>query len=247
MRILISNDDGIFAPGLAALVHAFAAAGHTVYVAAPDSQRSAASHSMTLFQPLTAKKSAVAGASKAWAIDGTPVDCVKLAVKTLCPEVDFVISGINHGYNSGSDVLYSGTVGAAMEGALNGKPAMAVSLGHEREDTYDNAAALAVKVFDSLQAHPLPPFSVLNLNYPETDEALGLKATSLRALRYLDTYEPEMSADGVTRYTLVGGMDKHMADGEDDYTWLRRGYATMTVLTYDLTHDAATKALEDLI
>lgn len=247
MRILISNDDGIFAPGLAALVHAFAAAGHTVYVAAPDSQRSAASHSMTLFQPLTAKKSAVAGASKAWAIDGTPVDCVKLAVKTLCPEVDFVISGINHGYNSGSDVLYSGTVGAAMEGALNGKPAMAVSLGHEREDTYDNAAALAVKVFDSLQAHPLPPFSVLNLNYPETDEALGLKATSLRALRYLDAYEPEMGADGVTRYTLVGGMDKHMADGEDDYTWLRRGYATMTVLTYDLTHDAATKALEDLI
>ena len=247
MRILISNDDGIFAPGLAALVHAFAAAGHTVYVAAPDSQRSAASHSMTLFQPLTAKKSAVADASKAWAIDGTPVDCVKLAVKTLCPEVDFVISGINHGYNSGSDVLYSGTVGAAMEGALNGKPAMAVSLGHEREDTYDNAAALAVKVFDSLQAHPLPPFSVLNLNYPETDEALGLKATSLRALRYLDNYEPEMGADGVTRYTLVGGMDKHMADGEDDYTWLRRGYATMTVLTYDLTHDAATKALEDLI
>ena len=247
MRILISNDDGIFAPGLAALVHAFAAAGHTVYVAAPDSQRSAASHSMTLFQPLTAKKSAVAGASKAWAIDGTPVDCVKLAVKTLCPEVDFVISGINHGYNSGSDVLYSGTVGAAMEGALNGKPAMAVSLGHEREDTYDNAAALAVKVFDSLQAHPLPPFSVLNLNYPETDEAQGLKATSLRALCYPDTYEPEMGADGVTRYTLVGGMDKHMADGEDDYTWLRRGYATMTVLTYDLTHDAATKALEDLI
>lgn len=76
---------------------------------------------MTLFQPLTAKKSAVAGASKAWAIDGTPVDCVKLAVKMLCPEVDFVISGINHGYNSGSDVLYSGTVGAAMEGALNGQ------------------------------------------------------------------------------------------------------------------------------
>ena len=247
MRILISNDDGIFAPGLMALVRAFSAAGHAIYVAAPDSQRSAASHSMTLFQPLTAKKSAVAGASKAWAIDGTPVDCVKLAVKTLCPEVDFVISGINHGYNSGSDVLYSGTVGAAMEGALNGKPAMAVSLGHEREDTYDNAAALAVKVFDSLQAHPLPPFSVLNLNYPETDKARGLKATSLRALRYLDNYEQEMGADGVTRYTLVGGMDKHMADGEDDYTWLRRGYATMTVLTYDLTHDAATKALEDLI
>lgn len=134
MRILISNDDGIFAPGLMALVRAFSAAGHTVYVAAPDGQRSAASHSMTLFQPLTARGRAVEGAEKAWAIDGTPVDCVKLAVKALCPEVEFVISGVNHGYNAGSDVLYSGTVGAAMEGALNGRPAMAVSLGHERED-----------------------------------------------------------------------------------------------------------------
>ena len=243
MRILISNDDGIFAPGLMALVRAFSAAGHTIYVAAPDSQRSAASHSMTLFHPLTARERAVEGAEKAWAIDGTPVDCVKLAVKVLCPEVEFVISGINHGYNAGSDVLYSGTVGAAMEGALNGRPAIAVSLGHEREDIYDKAAALAVRVFDGLRAHPLPPFSVLNLNYPERDEALGLKATSLRTLRYLDDYEPEIGEDGETRYTLVGGLDKSMADGEDDYTWLKRGYATMTVLTYDLTHDAATKAL----
>ena len=90
-------------------------------------------------------------------------------------------------------------------------------------------------------------FSVLNLNYPERDEALGLKATSLRTLRYLDDYEPEIGEDGETRYTLVGGLDKSMADGEDDYTWLKRGYATMTVLTYDLTHDAATKALEGRI
>ena len=247
MKILISNDDGIFAPGIAALVSAFAKAGHEVYAVAPDSQRSAASHSMTLFKPLTAKETALEGAEQAWAIDGTPVDCVKLAVKTLCPNVDYVISGVNHGYNSGSDVLYSGTVGAAMEGALNGKPAMAVSLGHKREDTYDKAAALAVEVFDKVQAHPLPPYSVLNLNYPENDEALGLKATSLRALRYLDTYEPEVGEDGVTRYVLTGGMDRTMADGEDDYTWLRRGYATMTVLTFDLTHDAATKALEAML
>lgn len=247
MKILISNDDGIFAPGIKALVSAFAKAGHEVYVAAPDSQRSAASHSMTLFRPLTAKEMAFEGAVKAWAIDGTPVDCVKLAVETLCPEVEAVLSGINHGYNAGSDVLYSGTVGAATEGALRGKPAMAVSLGHEREDTYDKAAALAVKVFSKLREQPLPAYSVLNLNYPENDEALGLKATSLRTLRYLDTYEPQVGEDGVVRYTLIGGMDRTMADGEDDYTWLRRGYATITVLTFDLTHDAATKALADKI
>ena len=247
MKILISNDDGIFSPGIKALVSAFAKAGHEVYVAAPDSQRSAASHSMTLFRPLTAKETAFEGAVKAWAIDGTPVDCVRLAVETLCPEVEAVLSGINHGYNAGSDVLYSGTVGAATEGALRGKPAMAVSLGHEREDTYDKAAALAVKVFSKLREQPLPAYSVLNLNYPENDEALGLKATSLRTLRYLDTYEPQVGEDGVVRYTLVGGMDRTMTDGEDDYTWLRRGYATITVLTFDLTHDAATKALADKI
>lgn len=202
---------------------------------------------MTLFRPLTAKETAFEGAVKAWAIDGTPVDCVKLAVETLCPEVEAVLSGINHGYNAGSDVLYSGTVGAATEGALRGKPAMAVSLGHEREDTYDKAAALAVKVFSKLREQPLPAYSVLNLNYPENDEALGLKATSLRTLRYLDTYESQVGEDGVVRYTLIGGMDRTMTDGEDDYTWLRRGYATITVLTFDLTHDAATKALADKI
>lgn len=247
MKILISNDDGIFAPGIKALVSAFEKAGYEVYVAAPDSQRSAASHSMTLFRPLTAKETAFEGAVKAWAIDGTPVDCVKLAVETLCPEVEAVLSGINHGYNAGSDVLYSGTVGAAMEGALSGKPAMAVSLGYEREDTYDKAAALAVEVFNKAKAQTLPACSLLNLNYPENDEALGLKATSLRALRYLETYEPHVGEDGVVHYTLNGVLDKTMEDGEDDYTWLRRGYATITVLSFDLTHDAATKALADKI
>ena len=135
MTILISNDDGIFAPGIAALVQAFARAGHEVYVAAPDAQRSAASHSMTLSQPLQAKEVSLPGAVRAWAVSGTPVDCVKLALACLCPQVQAVISGVNHGYNAGSDVLYSGTVAAAMEGALAGLPAMAVSLAYSREDT----------------------------------------------------------------------------------------------------------------
>ena len=168
MKILISNDDGIFSPGIKALVSAFAKAGHEVYVAAPDSQRSAASHSMTLFRPLTAKEAA-------WAIDGTPVDCVKLAVETLCPEVEAVLSGINHGYNAGSDVLYSGTVGAATEGALRGKPAMAVSLGHEREDTYDKAAALAVI---STRRSPLHPLS--NSMTPRQSSSLWERRTAWR-------------------------------------------------------------------
>ena len=165
MRILISNDDGIFAPGLMALVRAFSAAGHTVYVAAPDSQRSAASHSMTLFRPLTARARAVEGAEKAWAIDGTPVDCVKLAVKALCPEVEFVISGVNHGYNAGSDVLYSGTVGAALEAVMNGVPAIAFSA---RENGNPGAAeAYLPVVLEALLARPAEPGRVWNVNFPD--------------------------------------------------------------------------------
>ena len=145
MRILISNDDGIFAPGIAALVQAFAAAGHEIYVAAPDAQRSAASHSVTLTAPLRAQEVSLPGAARAWAVSGTPVDCVKLALNCLCPQAEAVISGVNHGYNAGTDVLYSGTVAAAMEGAICGRPAMAVSQ-TDRRVGYDTAKKELVKV-----------------------------------------------------------------------------------------------------
>ena len=110
MKVLISNDDGIFAPGIEALVQAFADAGHDVIVCAPDSQRSAASHSLTIGRPLTVKEMDFPGAKKAYAIGGTPADCVKLGVMVLCPDAQAVVSGINKGYNAGTDILYSGTV-----------------------------------------------------------------------------------------------------------------------------------------
>ena len=105
MKILISNDDGIFAPGIAALVKAFSGAGHEVFVCAPDSQRSAASHSLTIGRKLMAREIAMDGAAKAYAISGTPADCVKLGLTVLCPEAEAVVSGVNHGLNVGTDVL----------------------------------------------------------------------------------------------------------------------------------------------
>lgn len=242
MRILISNDDGIFAPGIAALVQAFADAGHEVFVAAPDAQRSAASHSMTLSRPLQAQEVSLPGAARAWAISGTPVDCVKLALSCLCPQVQAVISGVNHGYNAGTDVLYSGTVAAAMEGALQGLPAMAVSLAYSREDTYARAAQLAAGLFARLTEHPLPPMTMLNLNYPETDEALGVKAAPIKATRYDETYL--LTPGG---YELRGAICTGMPEGDDDYTWLTRGYATVTVLGFDLTDRGATDAWKKLL
>ena len=242
MRILISNDDGIFAPGIAALVQAFAAAGHEVYVSAPDAQRSAASHSMTLTMPLRAQEVALPGAARAWAVSGTPVDCVKLALNCLCPQVEAVISGVNHGYNAGTDVLYSGTVAAAMEGALYGLPAMAVSLKHSREDTYGLAAGLAAELFPRLMAHPLPPRTLLNVNYPGTDEALGIKAAPVKAIRYDERYT--LTDAG---YVLRGSISTDMPEGDDDYTWLERGFATVTALGYDLTDHGATNAWKRIL
>ena len=247
MKILISNDDGITAPGIHALSRAFAEAGHDVAVIAPDAQRSAASHSMTLFAPLKVRKAHVPGARLAFAVSGTPADCVKLGLRNLCPEAEFVVSGVNHGYNAGSDVLYSGTVAAAMEGALEGRPAMAVSLAGSREDTYDRAAQTALRVFDVLREKPLPPLCVLNLNYPGVDDARGIKAAPLKRMRYTDVYAQECGEAGECLYHLRGNVDETVEEDEDDFTWLRRGYATVTVLSFDMTEKDATNALRTVL
>lgn len=244
MKILISNDDGIFAPGIAALTRAFVAAGHEVYVCAPDGQRSAASHSLTLGGALPVREMAMEGVKKAWAIGGTPVDCVRLGLFVLCPEAEMVISGVNHGYNAGTDILYSGTVGAAMEGALQGRPAMAVSLAYEREDTYDRAATLAVQMLERMAAHSLPRGTVLNLNYPAVDEVRGIVAAPMKGLHYTKEYRQNTQADGTVCYTLCGQIDDTRREEGGDYAWLCQGYATATVISYDLTAHDATQAIK---
>jgi len=233
MKVLISNDDGIFAPGIEALVKAFSAAGHEVFVCAPDSQRSAASHSLTIGRPLTVKETRMDGAKKAWAIGGTPADCVKLGLTVLCPEAEAVVSGVNKGYNVGTDILYSGTVAAAMEGAICGRPALAVSQ-HERREEYESAAALAVHEFSKLIEKGLAPLSVLNLNYPEHGEAKGLVSAVMGQLFYNENYTPTVNEMGETVYTLRGEVRNDIPQS-DDYERLGEGYATSTVLYYDMT------------
>ena len=232
MRILISNDDSIFAPGIEALVQAFADAGHDVIVCAPDSQRSAASHSLTIGRPLTVKEMDFPGAKKAYAIGGTPADCVKLGVMVLCPDAQAVVSGINKGYNAGTDILYSGTVAAALEGAICGLPALAVSQAAERAD-YANAAVLAVSLFDQMMRHPLEPLSILNINYPACDEIRGVVMAKADQIHYTETYRPTVY-DGEAAYVLFGGVDASKRQS-DDYEKLEKGYATVTVVHADLT------------
>ncbi len=244
MKILISNDDGIFAPGIEALVKAFSEAGHEVFVCAPDSQRSAASHSLSIGRPLTVKAVDFPGAAKAYAIGGTPADCVKLGLTVLCPQAQAVVSGINRGYNVGTDILYSGTVAAAMEGAICARPALAVSQSERRKD-YAHAAALAVQMFEKMTRHPLPPLSVLNVNYPDADEIRGIVTAKMGALHYDEIYTPTVF-EGCPAYVLNGTIDESKPQSED-YVHLREGYATVTVLHYDMTDCGATSVWEQLI
>ena len=245
MKILISNDDGIFAPGIAALVRAFSAAGHEVFVCAPDSQRSAASHSLSIARPITVREETFPGAVRAYAIGGTPADCVKLGLKVLCPEAEAVVSGVNHGYNVGTDILYSGTVAAAMEGAINGRIAMAVSQAQGRTE-FDRASALAAKLFETLAAHPLAPMSVLNVNYPAREEAKGVVTAVMEELIYDEVYTPSTADDGTRIYTLNGVIEEGIRQS-DDYAKLEEGFATVTVLHYDMTDRDVTNGWNALI
>lgn len=244
MKILISNDDGIFAPGIEALVHAFAVEGHEIYVCAPDSQRSAASHSLSIGKPLTVREVEYPGAVRAYAIGGTPADCVKLGLMVLCPQAEAVVSGVNRGYNVGTDILYSGTVAAAMEGAICGRPALAVSQSEKRAD-YTNASVLAVRMFEKMTAHPLEPLCVLNVNYPACDEIVGVATALTGQLHYNEIYSPTVY-DGMPAYSLNGLIDAGKPQSED-YVRLEQGYATVTVLRADLTDAGITKVWNDLV
>lgn len=241
--VLLSNDDGVFAPGLRALADAFLADGWRVTVSAPDGERSAASHSITIKRPLVAKPTEYGGVPEGaplavWAADGTPADCVKLALLRLVTErPDVVVSGINNGWNVGTDVHYSGTVGAAMEGAFEGVPAIAVSVMRPNAARYANAARHAVAVAGRLAAAPEDMPSVVNLNLPnmEPEAIRGLVEAPLALIRYTDDYDHMPRDNGRDAYWLKGEIvEENLREGSDLH-WLLRGYATLTLLDWDLS------------
>lgn len=242
MKVMITNDDGILAPGIAALTEAFCSAGYEVVVCAPDGQRSAASHSLSIGKPITVKRTQLGGAAQAYAISGTPADCVKLGLTNLSRDCEAVISGINRGYNVGTDILYSGTVAAAMEGAICGVPALAVSQPHECGE-YTQVAAFAVQVFERMMAKKPAPYTVWNLNCPGTEWPKGLTAAAMEPLHYDETYALTASGEAGDTYVLAGAIDEGRVQS-DDYRKLTQGYATLTVLRADLTDAAAQRALK---
>jgi 5'-nucleotidase len=238
MRLLLTNDDGINAPGILALIRGLYD-GYDIDVAAPDMERSGAGHSFTFITPLRARNVSFPGfeKAKAFAVSGTPVDCVKLGVGNLSEKPDMVVSGINYGPNLGTDVLYSGTVSAAMEAALLGIPSIAVSLCAFEPRNWETASYAARKTIEMLQKNPLGPGVVLNVNVPDLplSEIKGTKLTRLSRQQYGTAYDERTDPYGRRYYWTPADKLTKCEPGEDtDESWIRQGYISLTPLTVDI-------------
>lgn len=236
MRILVSNDDGVDAPGIHALADGLRAAGHEVWMVAPDRDRSGASNSLTLDQPIRA----VRLDDRRWRVAGTPTDCVHLALSGLLDhEPDIVVSGINNSANLGDDVIYSGTVSAAMEGRFLGLPAIAVSLvsRDHKGRHYGSAAEAVLLLMRRLLIDPLPADTILNINVPDLpwSEIRGLAVTRLGRRHRSAPCIAETDPRGRPIY-WIGPPGEAADDGPGtDFNAVRDGYVSITPIHVDLT------------
>lgn len=248
MRILVTNDDGIDSPGIYALACALRNVG-AVTVVAPDRQQSAVGHALTVSSPLRATPFRRNGEMFGYAINGTPADCVKLAISTLLPEKpDIVVSGINHGANTSLNVLYSGTVSAATEAMMMGCKAMAVSLtDFSWEADMTVAADYAAMLAERLPELALPPDTVLNVNIPAIPSAniKGVKATRLSDSVWEDVYQERLDPMERPYYWLKGTYHARGEDDSDDRV-LADGWVAITPIRYDLNNYTAINKLSSL-
>lgn len=254
MNILVSNDDGISSNGINTLVEALSKE-HDVYVVAPDRERSAAAHSITLHTPLRVEEvEPKNGAKKAWMTTGTPGDCVKIAVSAILSNnelPDFVISGINHGPNLGRDILYSGTVSCAVEGATMGIPSMAVSLASLRSepDDFKFAAEFTVKLLEEFKGYELPPKTILNINIPGLDkeDISGIAITHMGKRIFSDKYERRVDPRGKVYYWMAGELITEPQGANTDIAAIRNNKISITPITYDMTQKEYISELENKI
>ena len=236
MRILVSNDDGVGAPGIRALADGLRAAGHEVLVVAPDRDRSGASNSLTLDMPLRV----VQLDAGTWCVYGTPTDCVHVAITGLLDlDPDIVVSGINNTANLGDDVIYSGTVAAAMEGRFLGLPAVAVSLATRDHDGahYGTAARVAVEIVARLKDDPLPADTILNVNVPDLpwDALSGFEVGRLGNRHRAEPCVPLQDPRGRTWWWIGAAGPEQDAGPGTDFHAIRNGRIAITPIHVDLT------------
>jgi 5'-nucleotidase len=249
MRILLTNDDGIQAAGLAAMYDALREAGHVVHVVAPVTEQSAVGHSLTVFVPVRVKefyKREFFGHG----VYGTPTDCVKLALSRLLPEKpDLVVSGINAGPNIGPDILYSGTVAAATEAAHQGFPALALSMDNFRLSDARDQAGHAAGLLARIDWRRLPPRLVVNVNYPDlpVERTKGLRVCPQTRAVWNDWYDERTDPRGNAYWWLSGEIRPEDVEDGSDKDLLQRGYITVTPLRFDFTDGERLELLEELV
>ncbi|MEY4852485.1 MAG: hypothetical protein RLY64_1318 [Bacteroidota bacterium] len=248
--ILVTNDDGITAPGINALIEAAQYFGEVVVVA-PDSAQSGMGHAITISKPLRMLevKGLFPGVKAAYHTTGTPVDCVKLAVdQVMHRKPDLLISGINHGSNSSVNILYSGTMSAAVEGGLEGIPSIGFSLTNfSWEADFSLAVEVAKKMIESVLLHrPQPPF-VLNVNIPHCakSEFQGIKICRQAQAKWVEKFDKRVDPHGKTYYWLTGEF-VNKDDGDDTDEWaLKHNFASVVPVNFDLTHYGWKEAIKN--
>jgi 5'-nucleotidase len=236
MHILLNNDDGISALGLNVLAETLAP-HHQLTIIAPDTQRSGYGQSISVYRPLSASRRTLAG-YPAYSIDGTPADCARLGINSIAPDVDLVISGINHGANVGTDIFYSGTAAAAREASFLNKQAIAVSLVDGNSFT-DRAfiEKILLRAIDSIQKRPMPKGHILNINIPDRKEAdiLGVRVVPMGWIIYSNRYEEVEHYKSRPWYLPHLNHPKGLENGQDDINLSHQGYVTVTPIHWDLT------------
>jgi 5'-nucleotidase len=241
MRILLSNDDGYFAPGLAALYDALSGLGDVVVVA-PEQNRSGASNSLTLDRPLFLKRAA----SGFYFVNGTPTDCVHLAVTGMLDDLpDIIVSGINNGANMGDDTIYSGTVAAATEGFLLGIPSIAISLTSFEGSNYEAAGLVARELVERFIRDPIKEPVLLNVNVPDIPyaELKGMEVTRLGRRHKAEAVVKTISPRNETVYWVGAAGAAADAGTGTDFNAVERGWVSITPLQIDLTHTAQLPAV----
>ncbi len=245
MRILVSNDDGIHAPGISVLCRALRDLGEVIVVA-PDAERSAVGHAITLSDPIKARAFYDGDTFFGYAVGGTPADSVKLAVCALLDEPpDLVVSGINLGPNAGISIIYSGTVSAATEGTILGIPSVAISLATYQDPCWETAARAARRLVEWLPAHPLPPGVLLNVNVPNVppDRVEGYAVTRMAASRFVETFDRRTDPRGNVYYWMDGFLEAGDDRAGTDLQALEERRVSLTPIHFDLTHHPALAAL----
>jgi 5'-nucleotidase len=240
MRVLLTNDDGLSAAGLLALARAMRSSADT-FVVAPEHERSAASHAITLHKPLRVVATTLGDTGvPAWATNGTPADCVVLAVLDLLgTPPDVVVSGINAGANLGMDLIYSGTVSGAVEASLFGIPAIAISVASFKDIRWEGAAIFAAQLAGEVERHGLPRDTFLNVNVPNlpADQIRGVEITRQSSRRYVSRLEKRSDPRGRDYYWLTGSPNGGESDPGTDARAVTDGRISITPLRLDMTHE----------